>query len=142
MTKFLITALICLSACTNLKSTSFSVKEETSINLFAPDDYSKAFNDFSLILKHKLSFGKNSFSVVGFDHEQNKKFSSALMQKGASVCSGQEFCSGISLRLEIIAIKENSVLISINTPKFILNRIYQKKHGSIHAVSAFTFKEK
>ena len=58
----------------NLKSTSFSLNEEASINLFTPDDYANIFNDFALVLKHKLSFGKISFSVVGFDHEQNKKF--------------------------------------------------------------------
>lgn len=142
MIKILIAALVCLSACSNLKSTSFSLNEDASINLFAPDDYANAFNDFALVLKNKLSFGKNSFSVVGFDHKQNQKFSAALMQKGASVCSGQEYCAGISLRLEIIGIQENSILVSINTPEFVLNRVYQKKNGSLHAVSAFTFEEK
>ena len=132
MIKILIATLICVSACMNLKSTSFSLNEEASINLFTPDDYANIFNDFALVLKHKLSFGKSSFSVVGFDHEQ----------KGASVCSGQELCSGISLRLEIIAIKENAIFIRINTPEFVVNRVYQKKHGSIHAFSTFTFEEK
>lgn len=142
MIKILIATLICVSACMNLKSTSFSLNEEASINLFTPDDYANIFNDFALVLKHKLSFGKSSFSVVGFDLEQNKRFTAALMQKGASVCSGQELCSGISLRLEIIAIKENAIFIRINTPEFVVNRVYQKKHGSIHAFSTFTFEEK
>ena len=126
----------------NLKSTSFSLNEESSINLFTPDDYANIFNDFALVLKHKLSFGKSSFSVVGFDHEQNKRFTAALMQKGASVCSGQELCSGISLRLEIIAIKENAIFIRINTPEFVVNRVYQKKTRIYSCLFYFYFRGK
>ncbi|EFY06960.1 hypothetical protein HMPREF9444_01213 [Succinatimonas hippei YIT 12066] len=140
--KIIIAALILLTSCTHLKSTAFSVKNESDVNVFAASDYAEAFDDFAKVLKHKLSFGKDNFSIVGFDDNLNRKFSAALLQKGASVCSGSEFCSGISLRLELVTFKENIFLVSVKAPDFTLNRAYAKKQGSLQPISAFTIEEK
>ena len=129
-----------LCACNNVTS-SFSVKEDTEIKLFTEDNYAQVFDDFTKILKSKLYFGKNSYSIVGFNSQLNLKLTRSMQKQGASVCSLSQSCSGISLRLEEVELKNNLILLSIKTPDFTLSRIYQKQNGQVLPFSQFTLQE-
>ena len=64
-----------------------------------------------------------------------------MQKQGASVCSLSQSCSGISLRLEEVELKNNLILLSIKTPDFTLSRIYQKQNGQVLPFSQFTLQE-